>query len=899
MQHPQMETSMEPQSEDERVRREEADRFKEQLELEQLIEMRVQHYSEENNQGVLGASVRVEDPQKGDKVFFVDAAQSVCQKMEKLWASTDKERLVKLQMLGYEERMATFCSFLEMTFRQKHKPQVSGIYQKLANLMLGKNGLCALLQDWLAETTRPEKLLRIRIAVEGVLRRMYKCAEKLVACTLGNTEELEYANRFLDFIQRLAFPLIPPCLLGCGQLPPVEPEDELEVMLRTPHPDIMLASMGYTDDRPVMTDKSWTVSTFTWLTVHVLNFPEDVELCGVLEHGETIKLQTDQTLEFACQRCSKNTIAVTGIDFVSDQMNQTCAADASKAGPPLVPSQSPGYEEIAKKWLLSGGKMIRTSAVTATCLLHELRSHYQEPTFHQQYQELRGRARRGDENQTKTIEMVFKVQSKVIPNYGFAPTPKGVNEMRMECGFHGDHRGGDKLVDKLIKDVHHLLETTRPLPRMPIARYTVPKRFEAVDKDGWLRHLADLGFAVIANVVSDSEVQHAYSLLWDFIEGADQDGKIKRSDVKTWKDAYEDASGWPAGKADGIIHSKGIGQSQVLWYLRSLPSLKKVFTDIWGTEELVTSFDGAGVFRPYGHNPLWKITKTNQGWCHVDQAHQKQGLHCVQGLVTLRDATECTGGLVVVPGSHRFYSSDVLRNYKPTSNGWNFIALDANDRVLTEGGGGPRMVCAKAGDLILWDSRTVHCNTPPLLEDMDVLCGNELIRAVAYICMTPAAWCSSQTLSKRSTAFEKGITTAHWPHEFYAMNTPETHIPSFTLTPEQQNMVSPQIQNLSPNRCTALLPGRISFFEEECFEVVSPNARIRHTPTTDWGSSITAWQVGDRVTGHVFGNWLRLSNPQLGKLATEEDAHESWALIEASLNGGDEGTGLLLKKVSK
>lgn len=43
-----------------------------------------------------------------------------------------------------------------------------------------------------------------------------------------------------------------------------------------------------------------------------------------------------------------------------------------------------------------------------------------------------------------------------------------------------------------------------------------------------------------------------------------------------------------------------------------------------------------------------------------------------------------------------------------------YVSIPRNDPVLTSQQA--ILVCAKAGDLILWDSRTVHCNTPALAE---------------------------------------------------------------------------------------------------------------------------------------------------------------------------------------
>ena len=35
-----------------------------------------------------------------------------------------------------------------------------------------------------------------------------------------------------------------------------------------------------------------------------------------------------------------------------------------------------------------------------------------------------------------------------------------------------------------------------------------------------------------------------------------------------------------------------------MWYLRTLPNIKKSFSGIWEDDDLLVSFDGCGVFRP-------------------------------------------------------------------------------------------------------------------------------------------------------------------------------------------------------------------------------------------------------------------------------------------------------------
>ncbi len=64
------------------------------------------------------------------------------------------------------------------------------------------------------------------------------------------------------------------------------------------------------------------------------------------------------------------------------------------------------------------------------------------------------------------------------------------------------------------------------------------------------------------------------------------------------------------------MNDHGIGQSEFMWYLRGNPNVKKVFSHIWNSNELFTSFDGAGCFRDWHLNKEWK---TKSGWYHCDQ----------------------------------------------------------------------------------------------------------------------------------------------------------------------------------------------------------------------------------------------------------------------------------------
>jgi hypothetical protein len=278
-------------------------------------------------------------------------------------------------------------------------------------------------------------------------------------------------------------------------------------------------------------------------------------------------------------------------------------------------------------------------------------------------------------------------------------------------------------------------------------------RFD-VDDPAFLAHLEEHGYAVLKDVASSSERIAAEMLLWQFLK---EQAGIDRDDPATWSDENFERIGCVG---TGIIDGGGIGQSDFLWCLRLLPTVKTAFAKIWGTDDLLTSFDAANVFRPWQHKELG-FSRTHGGWYHVDQGRGAPGLQAVQGLVSLLDADLSTGGLVVIPHSHKHHEELVRFQYTDD----NYFSVPAFDSIMELP---KKLITCRAGDLVLWDSRCVHCNAPGRLSAMEVhrSAPPKLLRAVGYICMTPKSKASEDVLRLRREAYEQRITTNHWPHLF-------------------------------------------------------------------------------------------------------------------------------------
>ncbi|CAF1044398.1 unnamed protein product [Adineta steineri] len=205
------------------------------------------------------------------------------------------------------------------------------------------------------------------------------------------------------------------------------------------------------------------------------------------------------------------------------------------------------------------------------------------------------------------------------------------------------------------------IKTTRSNSISPIDYEFNSPRFTVNDAEQiqqGIEHLNEHGYAVFSNVLSPNEITLNIDLLWEHFESLLPPYFIKRDDAKTWDDA------WPGIPEFGILSDDGFGHSQFIWSIRGNPNVKKIFTEIWKTPELLVSFDAAGCFRDWRINPSWK---TVSGWYHCDQNPMEKSNRCsIQGFVSLTDNDESTGGLVVVPQSHKHF--DELRSIADKNN---------------------------------------------------------------------------------------------------------------------------------------------------------------------------------------------------------------------------------------
>ncbi len=293
-------------------------------------------------------------------------------------------------------------------------------------------------------------------------------------------------------------------------------------------------------------------------------------------------------------------------------------------------------------------------------------------------------------------------------------------------------------------------------PGLLTATYSYVPRFAPGAADG-MAYLEENGFVVIANALNRAETEQALALTWNYLEALGTG--IDRSDVTTWDDDR-----WPTAVHGGILPGHGIGHSEAQWFIRDVPNVKRAFASVWDTDDLLVSFDGMALWRPWALKPEWK---TNRGgsWLHIDQHPiTRPGKQCVQGLVNLIATAPNRGGNVLVPGSHKTFHT--IPDVYPTRLGRVPLGVDhfrfpADDPMLA--GTPPIMSHMEAGDLLLWDSRTIHCSSAALEEPEAT---PALMRAVSLVCMMPRRLTSPEVLEERRRAVGNVTSTTNWTDRF-------------------------------------------------------------------------------------------------------------------------------------
>lgn len=258
-----------------------------------------------------------------------------------------------------------------------------------------------------------------------------------------------------------------------------------------------------------------------------------------------------------------------------------------------------------------------------------------------------------------------------------------------------------------------------------------PILHDFADSVGWKQHLEEEGYVVISSVLSEDEYQTAFELFkkdWNYVTP-----RFDFEDKATW--GIENA---PLMYGKGMAVFNGFGQSDFMWYLRTLDKFKDIFKTIHETEELVTSMDGFSVYL--------SDKQKSKSWLHVDQ-NPKNPLYSIQGSYNFLPVTEEDAGFVIVPRSHLDYTPIVKHD-----KSW---IMCPDEQHLKES----KKLLIPKNCFMLWNSKLIHANQGMTKKT------TELNRLTAYISYLPKSLREPDILEAKIRAYIASETTSHWSNK--------------------------------------------------------------------------------------------------------------------------------------
>ncbi|KAH8897394.1 hypothetical protein GQ53DRAFT_760542 [Thozetella sp. PMI_491] len=318
-------------------------------------------------------------------------------------------------------------------------------------------------------------------------------------------------------------------------------------------------------------------------------------------------------------------------------------------------------------------------------------------------------------------------------------------------------------------------ESSPALAYPPIATLAKYEKF-----DDWRAELIENGFVVVKGAVPKNRAAHYREQCYNWLRSFGT--KIDFENPETWT-----SENLPIQNAIRAFGAYCVSHEKFMWDARMEPGVLDAFSKLWGTDELLVSFDCLNITFPNRRD-----LPARRPWEHIDQSPYKRGLHCVQGIIHLSPSGPEDGGLVVFPGSHKlndeFFDTHPLilsPDKHPdisASPAMKDVYIFNKEELEWFSARGLRShkVCAEPGDLILWDSRTIHYGSDPTER------GNT-IRTAVYATYMPAKLASSDQLALKKNKFESWGSTTHWPYEHIKPGPTLARLPDGTRDPRDRD----------------------------------------------------------------------------------------------------------------
>ncbi|XP_041378341.1 uncharacterized protein LOC121390563 [Gigantopelta aegis] len=315
----------------------------------------------------------------------------------------------------------------------------------------------------------------------------------------------------------------------------------------------------------------------------------------------------------------------------------------------------------------------------------------------------------------------------------------------------------------------------------------------------------------------DDLKKKGYTVVHDVLTTEEADGF--RGEYEGWLSQFEKGTFPHTNKS--LIQRYRVGHMEPTWTVR-LKS-KHVFSQIWNTDELLTSFDAIAIGRPPEDGDE-DFFRPGHHWLHCDQRPARVGLHAYQGAVYLEECQEDDWAFEVLEGSHdlfaAFYESEHVKKTLRLKPHWRLRTLRDEDLTwYVENGCVRKRIPVPKGGMVLWDSRLIHANSRPVKEREHP----GRWRYLVFVCMTPAAWADEESLKQKREAYENLKMTTHWPSDDIGFFSEE--LPSYA---EKKVKIPQELPAIAKTAMAKRLAGVLTYDASGC------ESRSSCPPKPEW-----------------------------------------------------------------
>jgi len=338
-----------------------------------------------------------------------------------------------------------------------------------------------------------------------------------------------------------------------------------------------------------------------------------------------------------------------------------------------------------------------------------------------------------------------KNEKAVLEMRGNAPNWPEIKRIRKELNV--SKKEAKKILKSTVKKLSKPIDSTKTTIgwiQQPLERYN--NKFPALETIH-LYTIEEHGFCVKSDVIPKALCEKTIKSMWKWLRD------LSKGTIKKHKPDTLVAKNWPMNHR-GLIQSYFAGHQQFVWDIREHDNVVQIFEEIWGTRDLVVSFDGINIQKP--------TQSQAAGMLHLDQGSRRgSGKQCVQGFVSLDEFSSEDGCFQCIANSVK-YHAEFFEHFGLSNIGDWFVMsdehlqwyLDKPDTYLL------RVPCP-AGGMVLWDSRLVHCGVSPLPGRRNP----NRWRYIVYVCMTPRSKCIPEVEAKRKQMFKDLVMTSHCAHD--------------------------------------------------------------------------------------------------------------------------------------